>query len=142
MRRLLGAVLFAFFIGCSAFEPDVGDPSPPIEAGTPVVFARDIRPMFDKSCKFCHYSTQASHIGLDGSGLDLATLGSLRRGGNNTHQNIVVPYAPEGSALVQKLYGTFSVGVRMPKYGPYWDEDQIEVIETWIAQGAKGDDSE
>jgi hypothetical protein len=138
MRRLLSAVL----LGCSAFEPDIGDPSPPIDAGPPVIFSRDIRPMLDKSCKVCHYSTQAQHIGLDGSGLDLATLGSLRRGGNDTHQNIVVPYAPEGSALVLKLRGTFSEGVRMPKYGPYWSDDQIAVVATWIAQGAQGDDSE
>ena len=138
MRRLLPAVL----LGCSAFEPDVGDPSPPIDAGAPIVFSRDIRPMLDKSCKVCHYSTEQSHIGLDGSGLDLATLGSLRRGGNDTHQNIVVPYAPEGSALVLKLEGTFSEGVRMPKYGPYWTDDQIAVVATWIAQGAQGDESE
>ncbi len=135
---LLGAAL----VSCSALDPDVGGASPPIDAGPPVVFGRDIRPMLDKSCKSCHYSTQTSHIGLDGSGLDLSTLGSLRRGGDDTHQNIVVPYAPEGSALVLKLQGTFTEGVRMPKYGPYWTDDQIAVVATWIAQGAQGDDSE
>ncbi|HEX4513362.1 MAG TPA: hypothetical protein VH054_07495 [Polyangiaceae bacterium] len=142
MTKKRVGVLAAALVGCSAFDPDVGDPSPPIDAGPPVVFSRDIRPMLDKSCKRCHYSTQATHIGLDGSGLDLATLGSLRRGGNDTHLNIVVPYAPEGSALVLKLQGTFTEGVRMPKYGPYWTDDQIAVVATWIAQGAQGDDSE
>ena len=130
-------------LACSAFEPDIGGPSPPIDAGPPVIFARDIRPMMDKSCKVCHYSTEKSHEGIDAVGLDLATLGSLRRGGANTHQNIVIPYAPEGSALVLKLRGTFSTGVRMPKSGPpYWTDEQIDVVATWIAQGAKGDDSE
>ena len=135
-------LLFAVLTSCSLLEPDVGDASPPIDAGPPVVFSRDIRPMLDVSCKTCHYSTQPKHIGVDGSGLDLSTLGALRRGGNDTHLNIVVPYSPEGSALVLKLRGTFSEGVRMPKYGPYWSDDQISVVATWIAQGAQGDDSE
>jgi len=136
---------------CSALDPEIGAPSPPIDAGAPVVFGRDIRPLMDRSstdptghgCKACHYATLPFHPGTDASGLDLSTLGSLRRGGNDTHQNIVVPYSPEGSAIVQKLRGTFSIGARMPRNGPpYWSEDEIELVERWIAQGAKGDDEE
>ena len=147
MRLAVLAVLGA----CSALEPQIGDPSPPIDAGEPVLFWRDIRPLMDRSstdpsgrgCKLCHYASLPSHPGTDQSGLDLSTLGALRRGGNNTRQNIVIPYDPEGSALVQKLRGTFVVGARMPKNGPpYWSEDEIETVERWIAQGAKGDDSE
>ncbi|HEY1955635.1 MAG TPA: hypothetical protein VGH28_08480 [Polyangiaceae bacterium] len=141
----------AMLTACSALDPEIGDLSPPIDAGPPVLFGRDIRPLMDRSssdpsghgCKACHYAKFTSHVGTDASGLDLSTLGALRRGGNDTHQNIVVPYSPEGSALVQKLRGTFSIGVRMPKDGPpYWSEDEIELVERWILQGAKGDDSE
>ena len=137
MRALSFALLLA---SCA---PEVGEPSPPIDAGPPVEFARDVRPILDQRCKLCHYSTESSHPGTDASGLDLSTLGALRRGGNDTHQNIVIPYAPEGSALVLKLRGTFTVGVRMPKNGPpYLSDEQIDLVATWIAQGAKGDDSE
>ncbi len=137
MRALAFALLV---VSCA---PEVGELSPPIDAGPPVDFARDIRPILDQRCKLCHYSTEAAHPGTDASGLDLSTLGALRRGGNNTQQNIVIPYAPDGSAIVLKLRGTFTVGVRMPKNGPpYLSDEQIDLVATWIAQGAKGDDSE
>lgn len=50
MRGLLLAMLFT---ACGAFEPDVGAPSPPIEvdAADEVVFARDIRPLMDRSSR-------------------------------------------------------------------------------------------
>jgi hypothetical protein len=143
--------LLVLLTACSALDPTIGAPSPPIDAGDPVVFGRDIRPLMDRSqadptgsgCKLCHYGNEATHHGTDVSGLDLSTLGKLRLGGNNTHQNIVVPFSPDGSALVQKLYGTFEIGHRMPLNGPtYWSADEIELVERWIAQGAKGDDSE
>ncbi len=145
------ALACAALVSCSVLEPDIGGTSPPIDAGDPVIFGRDIRPLIERSstdpsghgCKSCHYSTAKSHVGTDASGLDLSTLGALRRGGNNTRQNIVVPYSPDGSAIIAKLYGTFTVGVRMPKNGPpYWSDEDIELVEKWIAQGAKGDDSE
>ena len=141
----------ALLASCSVFEPDIGGVSPPVDAGDPVIFGRDIRPLIQRSatdpsghgCASCHDSTAPLHPGTDESGLDLSTLGALRRGGNNTRQNIVVPYSPDGSALVAKLYGTFTVGERMPRNGPpYWSDDDIELVERWIAQGAKGDDSE
>lgn len=136
---------------CGFFSPEIGGPSPAVDGGPPVLFGRDIRPLMDREsidptghgCKSCHYSTESSHVGTDATGLDLSTLGALRRGGNNTQLNIVIPYDPEGSALVQKLRGTFAVGERMPRNGPpYWTDEDIGLVETWIAQGAKGDDSE
>lgn len=135
--------LLALLGACSALDPEIGGPASLVDAGAPVLFGRDIRPLLDRSCKACHYSTEPSHRGTDASGLDLSTLGALRRGGNDTHSNIVVAYSPEGSAIVQKLRGTFVIGERMPRNGPpYWSEDDIELMEAWIAQGAKGDDSE
>ena len=135
---------------CSVLEPEVGDLSPPIDAGPPVDFATDIRPLMNRDysdptgvgCKPCHYASEASHQGTDASGLDLSTLGGMRQGGNNTRASVVVPYDPEGSAIIAKLRGTFQIGERMPRGGPYWSEDQIELVERWIAQGAKGDDEE
>jgi hypothetical protein len=135
--RVLALVLAS--LSCS---PTLGDVTAPVDAGTPVVFARDIRPLINQSCGKCHFPGVQLHMGFDVTRLDLSTLGGLRRGGIDTRFDIVVPYAPEGSALVQKLRGTFAIGQRMPRNGPYWSESNIELVERWIAQGAKGDDSE
>jgi hypothetical protein len=136
MRRLL----LVLVVACS---PTLGDgPPPTVDAGLPVVFGRDIRPLIGQSCGRCHYPDGATPIGFEVTHLDLSTLGTLREGGIDTTLDIVVPYSPDGSAIVQKLRGTFPIGQRMPRNGPYWSESNIELVERWIAQGAKGDDSE
>ena len=133
------AMICILALACS---PTLGDPAPLPDAGPPVVFATDIRPLIVHSCSKCHYPGQQTHFGYDVTRLDLSTLGGLRLGGVDTRADIVVPYSPEASALVQKLRGTFPLGQRMPRDGPYWPETNIELVERWIAQGAKGDDSE
>ena len=151
MTRAFGVpIALAALASCAVLEPDVGNPSPPIDAGPPVVFGRDIRPLMDRSstdasghgCKSCHYSTLRLHPGTDESGLDLSTLGALRRGGNDTRQNIVVPYQPNDSALVAKLAARSRSASHAAPGPPYWTEADIETVEQWILQGAKGDDSE
>lgn len=117
----------------------------------PISFKRDIRPLIDRmpsdptghGCRACHYSTQSSHVGLDETGLDLATLGALRRGGFSSGTRIVVAGDPGASVLVQKLEGTYSIGTRMPRDGPpYWSVDEIAKVRRWIAEGALGADDE
>jgi Planctomycete cytochrome C len=120
-------------------------------APRPVSFHDDIRPLMERSdsdptghgCKKCHYATEPSHIGTDLAGLDLSTLGALRKGGHTSAATIVVPGNPAASAIVQKLHGTYATGVRMPFSGPpYWSAAQIALVERWIAEGAKGGDAE
>ncbi len=127
---------------CIACGPSLGNP---IDAGPPeprVVFKRDIRPMIDKTCRQCHYPGVLLHYGVDETGLDLSSLGTLRQGGFQTGNSIIVPGNPYASALVRKLRGTYDVGLRMPRRGPYWTDEQIEIVERWIEQGAEGDPSE
>ena len=110
-------VLAGLLGACDFIEPEVGEPlSACVDADSDpahdVDFARDIRPRFDnkvpgvKGCASCHYPV-GTREGLDSVGLDLETLGKLRKGGVNTRQNIVVPGSPCKSAIVQKLRGTF-----------------------------------
>lgn len=159
---VFAALLASFAVlasaGCGQIAPLVGSEQArdaEADAGTPEVgqvsFARDIRPILDRlptdpagpGCKKCHYSTEASHIGLDLGGLDLSTLGKLRQGGGTSGAKVVIPGNPNDSALVQKLRGTYPFGTRMPKSGPpFLGEAEIELISTWIAQGAKGADDE
>jgi hypothetical protein len=116
-----------------------------------VSFAEDIRPMIKRSasdpdskgCYPCHDGKAAKHVGVDLGGLDLSTLGKLREGGGTSGKNIVVPGDPGKSAIIQKLKGTYPFGTRMPKSGPpFWSDDEIAIVEQWIAEGAQGEDDE
>jgi hypothetical protein len=52
----------------------------------------------------------------------------------------VVPGDPGGSYLIHKLEGRSDiVGDRMPFGGPSLAQTDIDVIRTWIAQGAPND---
>ena len=146
---------------CSALEPDFGalvvrdDPAPDgggggVDGGG-VSFARDIRPILAREpdtaagpgCKKCHYSTESAHVGYDLGGLDLATLGALRKGGTTGGEKIVIPGDPAGSVIIQKLEGTYGYGARMPRSGPpYLRPEEIALVKSWILDGAKGDESE
>ena len=129
-------------------------PSPTVDAGeesTEVSFARDIRPLLDRprddpsgpGCGGCHYATNSSHVGIDLGGMDLTTLGALRRGGATSGEDVVVAGDPSASVIVQKIRGTYPFGSRMPRGGPpYWAEEEIDLFERWIAEGAKGADPE
>jgi hypothetical protein len=142
----------ALLASCKELDPETGDLRPACvdrdsDPGRDVSFAKDIRPLMNgdgaKGCKGCHYPTNFSGTreGFLETGLNLETLGALRRGGRNTNAGIVVPGSPCNSAIVKKLQGTFG-GARMPKGGPYWRPDQIQLVVDWIAEGARGEDAE
>jgi hypothetical protein len=98
-----------------------------------------------RGCVPCHNSLAAMHSGLDLSGFDVATLGAIRQGGGSSGKRIIVPGKPEESALVQALRGQYPYSARMPKGGPgplYWGDEEMRLITTWIAEGAKGAASE
>jgi len=168
---LVGVFLTAaLLVGCSALDPNTGaaqqpegvpdaDVSDGSDAGDPedvdpdgVHFGRDIRPLMNRpgkgdptgrGCKGCHYGTEAAHTGLDLSGLDLSTLGSLRMGGGSSGRRIVVAGKPAESVIVQALRGTYPYANRMPKNGnPFWDDEEIGLVVRWISEGAKGADDE
>src|SRR4051812_38123899 len=113
------AALLACFALSACLEPVEGPESSQTEAvdARGVSFAHNVRPILSR-CMGCHDGRASSHIGLDLGGLDLSTLGSLRRGGFTSGTGIVVPFEPDDSALVKKLRGTYAYGSRMPKDGP------------------------
>jgi len=149
-------IVLAALASCSALDPQVGPAAATCsdvdsDPTHPVSFANDIRPLMNRNdtdptghgCIVCHYSTQPSHPCTDVSGLDLATLGALRRGGVTSASTIVIPGKPCESALVQKLQGDYFVGLPMPKDGPpSWSQEQIQLVIDWIAEGAAGNDGD
>lgn len=114
----------------------------------PVSFARDIRPLMSRGdagphgCMRCHYRSGQDPQGIELGGLDLTTLGDLRKGGVSSKQSIVVPGNPEASALLLKLQGRYPRGARMPKDRAPWSEAEIALVRRWIAEGARGTDDQ
>ena len=148
---LVGLVL-ASNGGCSAIQPEVGDRLDACVDGdsnpaVKVSFKDQIRPIIDgrvpgpKPCANCHYDSRGTRAGLNETGFNLETLGSLKKGGRRTFADIVVPGQPCKSAIVQKLRGAFEGG-RMPKGGPYWSPEQVQLMMDWIAEGAQGANDE
>ena len=117
-------------------------------ASRPVVFSRDIRPILGRSdgppagCKRCHYKAESAAQGYELGGLDLTTLGTLRKGGISSGRSIVIAGDPDGSAIVKKLEGTYARGARMPKDLVPLSGDEIGLVRRWIAEGARGTDDE
>ncbi len=158
-RRGLRVVVMAASVGligtlsCSALDAKVGDRTPGCsdtdsDPTKSVSFKNDLRPLMNgavagtKGCANCHYQSQGTRQGLEQVGLNLETLGTMRKGGVNTAGNVIVPKSPCNSFVVQKLQGTAPIGAQMPKDGPYWGPREVQLMIDWIAEGAVGGDDE
>ena len=88
-----------------------------------VNYSIEIQPIFSNNnlCTYCHGSS---------AGLSLESYTDLMA------TNVVFPGNSENSLLIQKLRGTAS-GDQMPQNGNPLNEETINLIETWIDEGAK-----
>ncbi len=50
-------------------------------------------------------------------------------------EQLVKPGDPDNSVLIRAMAGT-SCGNRMPPNGPYLGTDELDVVRTWISNGA------
>ncbi|MDP6936871.1 MAG: c-type cytochrome domain-containing protein [Candidatus Marinimicrobia bacterium] len=85
-----------------------------------ISYSATIQPIFNGQCTGCHGSS---------GGLALDSYGSLMA------SSTVTAGDGAGSLLVQKLRGTAS-GAQMPKNAAALSESTINLIETWIDEGA------
>ena len=108
--------------------PGAQGPAPAAPAA-PVIFARDIQPIFANSCWNCH-SADAQLADLD-----LSTRDAAIRGGE--HGAAIVPGSSERSRLYRMVAGLESI--TMPMDGAPLMPAQIAAIKTWIDQGAVWD---
>ena len=130
-----------------AFDPEVGE----LRAGVcspedsdpryDVSFSEDVFPLLERmspepGCG-CHMPMSRRPIGIENSGLNLGSYGSLMRGGTTSGADIVVPGDPCASILVQKVSSAPPFGARMPSNGPpYLSNAERALIADWIAEGA------
>lgn len=96
-----------------------------------VFFSRDVAPLLVASCQGCHLQTNQVR-----NGLSLDNFTRLWQGGGAGP--LLVPGNPDDSLLIKKLRG-MSDGQRMPLNRPAWSDEQIELVNTWIREGAKYD---
>ena len=128
-------------------EPDVGDlragacQNEDSDPNTFVQFGHDILPLFQRpgssgGCT-CHQPSNRSTPGIEQSGLSLLNYATLRRGGNTSHANIVIPGDPCRSVILQKVSSAPPTGARMPPGGPpFMTPAEIGLLHDWIAEGA------
>ena len=94
----------------------------------PVSYVRDVLPFLEDQCLACHDD------GFETSGLSLATMDSMRKGGRRGPA--LRPGNGAESLLIQFLDGT-----RQPQMPPKTSipRDQIALLRRWIDQGARVD---
>ena len=128
------AVLSAFSIAAAlAAEPDISKlPAP--AAKKDVTYAKDIKPLLEKSCLNCHGPEKPK------SKYRVDSREAIIKGGDS-EEAAIVPGKSDKSPLVHYV-ADLIVDMEMPptdkreKY-PAWTKDQIALVRAWIDQGAK-----
>jgi hypothetical protein len=112
----------------SGTEPETPPVQPPVTGPQDTLrFSTNILPIFQqRGCTGCHGGS---------GGLFVGTVAQLLQGGQ--HGPAIIPGNGAGSNLVKKISPNPPFGERMPQGGPYLPDSTIQVIKTWIDQGAR-----
>jgi len=115
-----------------ACKSDVVDP---LDGGDPVEnvsFAADVQPIFNASCSGvgCHIGGTQNGVNLSGYAQVIASTG-VQYGGK-----IVVPGNADASPIVDKISANPEFGARMPQGRSPLSASKIQLIRTWIDEGA------
>ncbi len=129
------AVPIATLIGNKPSEKKNPAKTEPIKVIAPtgketVSFARDIAPILIAQCNGCHYAATQVR-----GGLQFNTFTQIVKGGDTGP--VVLPGKPDESLIVRKLRGL--EGERMPMGRPALPDSQIQLVATWIKEGAAFD---
>jgi hypothetical protein len=117
------------------------------EEDNEVTYNDDVRPIFNRRCTTCHYSS--SRIGVDiqnpftpVKGLVFAPNSwAIEVPGLTPAQN-VVPFEPDNSFLLDKITGDLPPeggGEPMPFQVQPLDADELAAVEQWVTDGAEDD---
>jgi hypothetical protein len=137
MCALALSIALAVNAGTTAQNAGPGRQSTPADS---VSFAQDVFPIIERRCLPCH-----AEVNYNPSELSLNSYELLMEGGR--HGKTVVPGDSVESTLILKLRADPPFGHQMPlvkrktkgtepTVAPL-DEEEIQTIATWIAQGAK-----
>src|SRR5690349_14844926 len=108
----------------------------PIDAkeAAKVSFTRDIKPILVNNCVECHSTEDRK------SNFEVTSVETLKQKGKKAGAG-VIPGKPDQSSVVQYIRG-LADGPQMPKGEPALSEDELHLIRSWIAAGAKDDSAE
>jgi mono/diheme cytochrome c family protein len=129
MRRTIPSIILVAVTTGLLAALSAQAPVPAPAAPTEVTFARDIQPIFDRSCASCHSAT------LKLAEFDLSTRDAAMKGGE--HGVAIVPGSAERSKLYQMIAGLAEPA--MPMQGDPLNKEDIAKIKAWIDRGANWD---
>ena len=98
------------------------------QAAKPLSFHNQIHPILQRKCQGCHQPAKAN------GKLILTTFDSLMKGGEGG--TVVEPGKPDESLLIEQITGDSPA---MPKNAPPLSAAEVDLLNRWIAQGAKDD---
>jgi hypothetical protein len=103
---------------------------PPAASKTDLTYAKDIKPIFEKTCFKCHgEEKQKGKLRLD-------SLAAVKKGGEDG--DVITPGDSKKSMLVQAVSGALEDGMMPPEdKGKPLSKEQIGLIRAWIDNGAK-----
>lgn len=97
-----------------------------------ISYADDIQPIFNSHCTSCHGAARNGNLALR-SYSELMAGSGFRYGAD-----LVIPGNAENSGLVDSIEPAPESGIlRMPQGGPFLSPTQIQLIRTWIDEGAQ-----
>lgn len=106
------------------------------DAQLTVFFEQQIQPIFNQTCGNCHIGSSVGGLNLDPGSAHGNIVGV--RSLQNPNMSLITPGNPDQSYLYQKLLenGNF-FNERMPRNRAPLSTGQIELVKTWILEGAQ-----
>jgi len=116
--------------GESSSEPAAAEPKAPANP-PPVSFMRDVAPILVRSCIACHNPKKSE------SKYVMTTFQQLAKGGKQGEGITLVPGSPDDCYLIDVLLP--DAEPRMPYKQDPLQDDELELLTRWVAEGAKYD---
>src|SRR4051812_19376699 len=126
--------IWLLFMGSLAFgqQKAVEIATRPIDPGeaAKISWTRDIQPILQAKCSECHSSDERKDE------FEITSVATLRTKGRKDGPG-VLPGNPDESAIIQRIRGR--TRPQMPKDRAPLSEDELHLLRSWIAAGAKDD---
>jgi hypothetical protein len=97
-----------------------------------VSFSEDVQPILEENCLECH---QKGGSGYEASGFSVASYEALMEG--TKYGPVVKPGDSFTSAMNMLIEGRADPSIQMPHGKDPLTEKEIEILRTWVDQGAK-----
>ena len=96
----------------------------------------DVEPLLDKFCATCHNSANPQTFSLEAGKVYTSVVNVPASYPACSNLLRVKPGDPDASELIVSMSGTTCLPLEMPPGGPLLTTDQVDLIRSWISQGA------